>query len=149
MKFKINWGTGIVIALAIMMSGMLFLVFLATRQNYSLVEKNYYQKEIAYQEQIDKIHNANALPEKIEMTQSGNALKLTFPELFQSDTLEGTIHLYSFVSDKNDLTVPIELNNQLNQLVSIGKLPKGRYKVKVDWTARKTQFYQELEIMLK
>lgn len=149
MKIKINWGTGIVIALAVMMSGMLFLVYYATRQDYSLVEKNYYQKEIAYQEHIDKVKNANALNEKIALLQTGNRLRLTFPDLFHADTLKGTIHLYSPVSEKNDLIVPIQLDNQLSQLVSIGKLPKGRYKIKVDWTARKTPYYQELEIFLK
>ncbi|HKJ41627.1 MAG TPA: FixH family protein [Sunxiuqinia sp.] len=149
MKFKINWGTGIVIAMIVMISGMLLLIYIATRQSYSLVETNYYQKEIAYQEQIDKTRNANALKEKIALTQSKNNLMLKFPGLFQTDTVKGTIHLYCRVSDKNDLIVPIQLNNRLTQLVPIEKLPRGRYKVMVDWTAQQTPYYQELDIFLK
>ena len=149
MKIKINWGTGIVIALALMMSGMLVLVYIATSQDYSLVEKDYYQKEIAYQQQIDKINNAAGLKEKISCTQKVNGLEICFPHFFDTDTLQGTIHLYSPLSSKNDRTVPIRLDGNLSQLVSIDNLPKGKYKVKVDWTARQTPYYEELEIFLK
>ena len=149
MKIKINWGTGIVIALVVMMSGMSFLVYLATRQDYSLVEKDYYQKEIVYQEQIDKINNASALKDKILCTQTDKGLQVTFPDVFKTDSPQGTIHLYSLVSSKNDVTVPIKLNGQLSQLVSVNHLPKGRYKVKVDWIAKETPYYEELEIFLK
>ena len=54
MKIKFNWGTGIVIAMIVMVSGMIFLVSIALRQDYDLVEDDYYQKSVDYQRHIDE-----------------------------------------------------------------------------------------------
>ncbi|WP_321289273.1 FixH family protein [uncultured Sunxiuqinia sp.] len=149
MKIKINWGTGIVIALVIMISGMTFLVSIAVRQDYSLVEKDYYQKSISYQSKIDKITNANSLKEKVSLTQSTNGLRLKFPNEFQDKLIQGTIQLYSPMSEKNDLNIPLKLDSKLEQLITVQKIPKGRYKVKLDWTVDQKSFFQELEIILE
>ena len=65
MKIQFNWGTGIAIALIVMICGMLTLVYLATRQDYFLVEKDYYQKGINFQEQIDRITSYNVCYTKL------------------------------------------------------------------------------------
>jgi hypothetical protein len=148
MKLKINWGTGIVIALLIMMSAMLYLVSIAVRQDFDLVEKDYYQKSVNYQSQIDKINNVSKLEVPVKLILSEKAIQLDFPKLFQNELLEGTIHLYSPVSEQNDLTLPIKLNATLSQSISVKNLPGGRYKVKLDWTSNDKPFYQELEIQL-
>ena len=148
MKIKINWGTGIVIALLIMISGMLFLVSIALRQDFYLVEKDYYQKSVNYQSQIDKINNVSKLAIPVKLTQSDKAIQIRFPELFKNEQLEGTVHIYSPVSDKNDIKLPIRLNTSLSQSISLKNLPRGRYTVKLDWISNEKPFYQELEIQL-
>ncbi|WP_053187424.1 FixH family protein, partial [Sunxiuqinia dokdonensis] len=118
MKLKINWGTGIVIALLIMMSAMLYLVSIAVRQDFDLVEKDYYQKSVNYQNQIDKINNVSKLAAPVKLSQTDQAIQLDFPQLFQNEQLSGTIHIYSPVSEKNDLTLPIRLDAGLSQSIS-------------------------------
>ncbi len=149
MKIKFNWGTGIAIAIVLMVSGMLYLVSIASRQDYYLVEDDYYQKSVNYQQKIDKIKNVNLLEEKVQLTQLGSNLQLSFPALFKHDLLEGTIQVYSPVSERNDLNIPLQLDSTLQQLVEVSRLPKGRYKIKLDWTADEKPFFQELEIMLE
>jgi hypothetical protein len=149
MKLKINWGGGIVITIVVMVTFMLVLVFIATRQDYYLVDKDYYQKAVNYQEQIDKINNANSLDEKVNIQYNNKLLKLQFPNFFQNDSLAGTINLYSPVNEKYDLNLSLKIDTSLSQFVSLAKLPKGRYKVKLDWTANEKPFYQEIEIMHK
>ncbi len=149
MKLKINWGGGIVIAIVVMVTFMLVLVFIATQTDYHLVDKDYYQKAINYQEQIDKIANANSLTEKVSFEYNNEHLKLQFPANFKEDNLEGKIKLYNPVNDKYDLSLTLKTDSNLSQLVSLEKLPKGRYKVKLDWVANETPFYQETEIMHK
>jgi len=148
MKLKVNWGTGIVIALLIMMSAMLYLVSIAVRQDFDLVEKDYYQKSVNFQSQIDKINNVRKLEVPVKLIQSEKAIQLDFPKLFQNELLEGTIHIYSPVSEKNDLTLPIRLDAGLSQSISVKNLPRGRYTVKLDWTSNDKPYYQELEIQL-
>lgn len=149
MKIKFNWGTGIVIAFIIMVSGMTYLVSIALRQNDDLVENDYYQKSIAYQQHIDKAHNNDALIEKIKFEYSLGSLKLTFPNLADAKEYSGEVHLYSPVEEKRDLTVKIKLEPNFVQTIDLGKLQKGRYQVKIDWTAGRISYYQEEEITVE
>lgn len=143
MKIKFNWGTGIVLAFLIMISGMTYLVSIALRQNDDLVENDYYQKSIAYQQHIDKSHNNDALTEKIKLVNSPGSLKLTFPNLANLQEYSGEIHFYSPVEEKRDMTVKIKLDISYDQTISLSNLQKGRYQVKIDWSVGKVDYYQE------
>lgn len=149
MKVKINWGTGIAIAIGVMIIGVLSLVYIATRQHYYLVEKDYYQKSINFQQQIDKRGNADRMQEKVVLKQLGNHIQLDFPKTFQNEQLKGTIHLYSPLSEKNDLNLPLDLDTKLCQQIPVTNLPKGRYIVKLDWISNEIPYYQQLEIIIE
>lgn len=146
MKIKFNWGTGIVIALVIMISGMTFLVSVAVRQDYDLVDKDYYQKSVNYQQHINEVRNTDALAEKIRLEQTTDILKLTFPNLANVQEYSGSIHFYSPVEEKRDLTLKINLDNTYRQFIVLKNLKNGRYQVKIDWKANTISYYQEEEI---
>jgi hypothetical protein len=66
---KINWGTGIVIAIGLFMTFILVLVYKMTvdqKYNHDLVVEEYYKKELAFQEEIDAEKNALSLSERIK-----------------------------------------------------------------------------------
>jgi hypothetical protein len=146
MKLKFNWGTGIVLALIVMIGGMIFLVSIALRQDYDLVESDYYQKSVDYQKHIDEVKNTEALPEKVRFERTTDSLKLTFPSLSLVDDYSGEIYFYSPVEEKRDETVKLKLNNQFIQAIDLKNLKSGRYTVKLNWTANKKSYYQEQEI---
>jgi hypothetical protein len=146
---KFNWGTGIVLALIIMMSGMLFLVSIALRQDNDLVDKDYYQKSITYQEHIEKVRNNEALAEKIRFEIEPESMKLIFPNLADAKEYSGEIHFYSPVEAKRDLIVSIKPDSSLFQNIDLKDLEKGRYQVKINWMVGKVSYYQEEEITLE
>lgn len=143
---KINWGTGIVIALVVMVGGMIFLVSIALRQDYDLVENDYYQKSVNYQQHIEEVKNTEALADKIKVEQTADSLKLVFPSLSAAQNYSGEIHLYSPVEEKRDEVVKLKLNNRFSQGISLKNLKKGRYVVKINWSANSVSYYQEQEI---
>jgi len=145
---KINWGTGIVIALIVMISGMIFLVSIAVRQDYDLVDNDYYQKSVNYQQHIEKVNNTAALSEKIQFNQSADTLKITYPDLGNAQEYRGEIHFYSPVAEKRDLTLKVKPDSGFSQTINLKNLEKGRYQVKIDWSAGKGSYYQEEEIVL-
>ena len=149
MKIKFNWGTGIVLAMIVMIGGMIFLVSIALRQDYDLVENDYYQKSVEYQKHIDEVRNTEALAEKVRFEQTGDSLKLTFPALASVQDFSGEIHFYSPVEEKRDETVKLKLNSQFIQAVGLNNLKNGRYTVKLNWAANKKSYYQEQEITVE
>jgi len=146
MKIKFNWGTGIVLAMIVMIGGMITLVSIALRQDYDLVESDYYQKSVDYQKHIDQVKNTEALAEKIKFNQTSDSLRLTFPQLSAVENYSGEIHFYSPVEANRDETLKLKLDARFNQAVSLKGLKNGRYTVKVDWTANQTTYYQEQDI---
>ncbi|WP_423129148.1 FixH family protein [Gaoshiqia sp. Z1-71] len=143
MKININWGTGIVIAIILMISGMLFLVYLATRQDYYLVEKDYYQKSVNYQEQIERIRNANQLMVKPDFSYGNHRLTLQLPPEFKGKTIAGQLRIYSPVNEAYDLSFNLKPDTALRQYLALEQLPKGRYTLKLDWTAGEKAYYFE------
>ena len=146
MKIKFNWGTGIAIALAVMIVGMTVLVLIAVRQDYDLVDKDYYQKSLNYQQHIDEVKKTDALTERIRIEQTSDSLKVIFPQLADFKDYSGEIHFYSPVAEKRDLTVALKLNAGFSQTVALKPLLKGRYQVKIEWMVSKVSYYQEEEI---
>lgn len=145
---KFNWGTGIVLAFLIMISGMIYLVSIALQQNDDLVEQDYYQKSMTYQQHIERVKNTEALPEKIRFVQTTDSLTLIFPRLGTVQEYSGQIHFYSPVEEKRDLTLAVNLNSVYSQIIDLKSLSKGRYEVKVDWSAKGAAYYQEEEIVV-
>ena len=149
MKIKFNWGTGIVVAFLIMISGMSYLVSIAVRQNSDLVDKDYYQRSINYEQHIDEEKNTEKLAQKLSFFQSADTLKITFPNLANIQEYSGKIHFYSPVAENRDLTLPVKLNSVYSQVVDLKKLAKGRYQIKIDWSADKVKYYQEEDIVVE
>ncbi|WP_163708918.1 FixH family protein [Mangrovibacterium lignilyticum] len=149
MKIRFNWGTGIVLAMFVMICGMLYLVYMATSQDYFLVEKDYYQRGINYQDQIDRINNGNSLREKPQIVLSDEMLTIQFPAWFANKTIEGEVLIYSPVSDRLDKSTKLRLDETLTQRISLDSTKPGRYTVKLDWTADNTDYYRELQITIK
>jgi len=145
---KFNWGTGIVIALVVMISGMLVLVSIAIRQDFDLVDDNYYQKSIDYQQHIEKVKNNDGLAAKVKIELAGDSLTLKFPNLANSGEYSGEVHFYSPVEKKRDLTLPLQLDSSRSQTILLNTLETGRYQVKIDWKANETSYYHEEEIVV-
>jgi hypothetical protein len=146
MKIKFNWGTGIVLAMIVMIGGMIFLVSIALRQDYDLVETDYYQKSVDYQKHIDKVKNTDALDQKISIEESGDSLKLTFPTLSAVTEYSGEIQFYSPVEASRDKIIKVNPDANYKQIIGLKGMKDGRYNVKIDWTANKKSYYQEQEI---
>lgn len=145
---KFNWGTGIVIALIVMISGMLVLVSIAVRQDFDLVDNDYYQKSITYQQHIEKVGNTAKLEKKIVFELSADTLKLVFPNLANHQEYSGKIHFYSPVEARRDFSLEVKVDTAFSQIIDLKNLEKGRYQVKINWTANAVSYYQEEEIVV-
>ena len=66
---KSNWGKGITILISGFVIFMLGLVGFASFQSFNLVETDYYQKEINYQDHIDKVKRTSVLSDGVKISQ--------------------------------------------------------------------------------
>ncbi|PQJ78233.1 FixH family protein [Polaribacter porphyrae] len=130
---KINWGTGIVIAIIGFISFiMYFVITMSTDNTYShdLVTEKYYQQELNYQQEINAEKNAKNLQEKINFEKTKKGLKINFPTFFTSKNIEGKVFLYRPSNKQLDFEMPISISNTY-LLVPEQRLVDGRWNIKV------------------
>jgi nitrogen fixation protein FixH len=146
---KFNWGTGIALTFALFAAGIIFLVILSSRENTDLVSKDYYNKEIAFQSQIDKKKNADQLtqPLQVAFNKSTDIISISFPNQTPS-SVEGKIHFFKPDNAALDFDVNIATNSSLQQNVNAEKMKKGLWRAQVDWKSNGKSFYEEKNVMI-
>ena len=145
---KWNWGTGILIVIVLFLGACVAFIIYSLNQTWSLVEEDYYPKELRHEEKLVKMRNANALIVQLQVVLDKSNLVVRFPADFQGKTLTGSIDIYRPSDEKLDVIVPVAVDTSLTQLISLHKLSRGRYVVKVDWTSGGKDYFKEQDIFI-
>ena len=143
-----NWGWSIVLAFSLFGAFIVALVFRSFQETIELVSEDYYQQELGYQQQIDKMINNRALPVPLTFTQQAQQLVVQFPDDLSAE-VQGTIQLFRPSDAHSDRTLTIALNPARQQIIATDELVKGRYKIKVDWTSGEEAYYTEELIFIQ
>ncbi|SNR14508.1 FixH family protein [Tenacibaculum jejuense] len=147
---KLNWGTGIVIAILAFIGFIMFMVTTMItnhKYNHDLVTDSYYQKELKYQDNINAEQNVLAIKDAIVIQLNQKGLELLFSEEFQSEFINGKVFLYR-PSDKTlDSEFPIVLKNQKLHIPE-KFLVGGRWNITVDFNYKGTPFLYHKELTL-
>lgn len=143
---KFNWGTGIIIALALFMA---FIVQFAVRmigEKVELVADDYYHQEVHYQQRIDQISAAKKLG-KLEVAQGKEEIVLRFPK---GTSLAGKIVLYKPDNSHLDRSYDFEANTENGYEITLSRtqLVAGRYTLKVEAQSGESQYYWEENLYL-
>jgi hypothetical protein len=143
-----SWGTKIALTYIIFVVITLGIVLFAMTKDVDLVTENYYEKELVYQNQIDKMNRANSLSEKVTVMKDESSLSFVFPKDFDYYAVEGEIHFYRPDNSKRDVIFPIQLDSSYMQIVYTDKFDKGMWKLNVDWAVKNTTYFNEFRVMI-
>jgi len=146
MKYKLNWGQSLALAMFAFMVFILSFVYKTfTRDSYNhhLVSDNYYQDEIVFQKEIDAKSNASKLSEKVTLSNSNEGIVIKFPTEISQDAITGKIKIMRPNTDKLDLMIPIKLENH-KMIIPKKNLIKGVWNIRIDWKANDVEYlYKE------
>ena len=146
---KFDWGTGLTIFIVLFLVGTIGqVVLIHYLVDYDLVEEEYYEAEIKYQEQIDRIKRTKALPEQLQIKLVNNIIEFKFPSLFDSTAVGGTVTYYKPSDDQLDKTQEIKLNNENKMYIETSELSTGLWKIKVEWSVNDVEYYNEKAMMV-
>ncbi|MCH7398923.1 FixH family protein [Belliella sp. DSM 107340] len=138
-----DWGKGIVIVIAVFVMLMAGLVTICVKQDdIHLVTQNYYEEEIKYQDQIDKIVNANTLDYEV-LTYNTQVKRVVMNLPLGS---KGTLHLFRPSDARLDKKIEFQLINLDENTVDVSSLKSGYWKVKLTWEENGIAYYEEKKI---
>lgn len=130
---KFTWGKGIFLVMtgfAVMMATFMYRAYHAQEE---LVADNYYEQEIRYQQQIDKLDNASKLGGKLQMDVIGGELVISFPQGVQGERITGELYLQRPSDARADERIPFTVENgELH--IPVSDRMKGLYKVQLEWS---------------
>ena len=126
-----------------------FLVWKCLQQDdIHLVSQDYYQKEIAYQTDIDQMNNTNQLSKELrfDYKSENQIVMLDFPK--ESIGSTGKINFYRPSDARKDFTVKLDIAKVENQSIRVAKLDRGLWVVKVSWKKDGKGYYKEEKMVL-
>lgn len=138
-----NWSYRITTLYLSFVLLILTMVIICFNQTSELESKDYYAQELRYQEKIDAMKNANALPQSITYEITQNDIIFSFPSEMTNDTFKGEILFFCPSNSKNDKK--IEMHSDINgkQVISKASFTKTAYKLKLSWTVNGKNYYKE------
>ncbi len=144
-----NWGKKIAIVYLSFVGFMGFLVWKCLQQDdIHLVSQDYYQNEIAYQDDIDQMNNTNQLSTqlKFEYLSDSHVVKLSFPK--ESIGATGKINFYRPSDARKDFAVKLDITTTEIQLIPVANLDRGLWVIKVSWVKDGKKYYKEEKMVL-
>ncbi len=140
-----NWGWKIALVYIGFAVMTVTFVVIGSMQKVNLVEEDYYEKEITYQEQIDKLKNAVDAQEVFGISYNPATYKLTL-QYSGKPVINGKIHLFRPSDADKDMFVELKLDPNGQQQLNTKPLLKGLWVVKVDWESGGKGYYKSQQI---
>lgn len=148
---KFSWGHGVIVALGLFMSFILFMIFVYSNgmKNSELISDSYYEDELAYQEIIDAKNNADLLTEKPVYQQNASGIIVTIPQNIKPENSK--VYFELFRTDDSNLDVKKDVTlDARNQFKIPGTVIfPGSYTLKIKWQNNKKPYQIDYDVQWK
>ena len=129
---KLTWGHGITIAIIAFMAFIIYMVVQTFQLDADLVQDDFYEQEVLFDEKKISIQNYSALADKIEITQLPEGIQFQFPKSMKD--IEGKITFYRPDDKKLDKDFEINLSDNNVQRLDYNLFREGRYSIIIKFT---------------
>ncbi len=149
-KIKNPWPVALVVFLSLFGCYIAGFIVFASVQKMDLVREDYYDQEIRFQQQIDRVKRTSPVlaDANIDYDRAGDLVNLRLPSVKNTD-IDGTVTFYRPSDAGLDTNVKLGLDAAGHQSVSVRELKTGLWKVRVQWNAAGQDYYFEKPIVIK
>lgn len=146
-----RWGIGIAVAYVVFFLAMVSMVIASRFQRSDLVSRDYYEQEIKYQQQIDRMARTAAHGRALDIRFDAelNAVIVQFPTAVAGSKVSGTIALFRPANAAYDKSFEISVDAANRQLLACDRLPRGLWRVKITWQIDSEEYYTEEIVQLE
>lgn len=124
-----NWGKGIAVVMIAFIGFIVTLVVIMIRQDVDLESADYYQREIAYQEEITSLQNADLAEAKPGLSFNDEHLVVQLNNAEYADVTLNLIRPNDSNSDKK-----FEIKDTKTFIIDKSELITGNYMVELHYT---------------
>lgn len=145
-----NWGKGIIVAFVLFVGVIFTMVFISVNTEFSLVADNYYEQEINYESQLQRIRNFNALNAKPEFDFDRNAhlISLVFDPELAASIKDGEVIFFRSSGAKFDKNFDLALDEESVFKVDTKSFIKGAWTLQLKWSDEGQEYYKEIKFVI-
>jgi nitrogen fixation protein FixH len=143
------WPASIVAFFIVFIAGLVAFIIFASTQRDDLVQPDYYEAEIRYQRQIDRIQRTQSMaqPAAIHYDAARRQITIQLPPAHARGS-SGQVHLYRPADARLDQELPLAVDNDGVQHVDAATLRSGLWKVRVQWSVADQEYFLDQSIVL-
>ena len=149
MKFKWHWGIGIAVVYMGFVLIRIITIIISEQNDVDLIAKNYYEREIKYEERIQEIRNTKSLSEPLSVKTEKRTVTITFPKQFQNDLLRGNITFFRPSNKGMDTIISLKPDSNSVQRMQLHSLIRGYWKIQISWEYETKKYYEEYPLILQ
>ncbi|MGN7785337.1 FixH family protein [Niabella sp. 22666] len=138
-----NWGNRVIIILILFVAGFISMVYISMRQTNEVVDANYYEREMKYQQVIDGKKNLLSLYDSVSIKNDGGVIKIAFPPSTVARLDSGSIQFMKLSNSKDDKFIPMSDSKADLYQVPLSYIARGFYKIRVEWSNDGKPYYHE------
>jgi len=137
----------LVIVFGAFVVAVLAVVGFAMSRRVDLVTDGYYEKGLAYQQQIDRIERARHEGAGVTVEVVPEGVMVRFPG--PGADVTGEVMAYRPDDRSKDFTVPVGLDAKGTLLLPRARFVEGVWRIKVTWNAGTRGFYHEQKVIFR
>lgn len=140
-----SWGIRITLLYLGFVTIILIMVFTSYGHKTELESKDYYARELNFQDQINATENSNRLAEPITYKVMDRSVQIVLPKEILSGSLSGEIMFLRPSDSSKDKLIPLAVDAQGVQTIDPGFV-KGVYKMQLSISSNGKSYYKEAVI---
>ena len=141
-------GNIILVGFGMMILFMCFLVYKSINNEAQMVNDNYYENELKFQERIDAKANGDAYTEAMKLGVTDGKLQIQIPTELSNKLTEGSITFYCISSKKEDKNLAIKANETGLYAIDVIAWEKLSYIAKLTFECEGKKYYHEMPFNL-
>lgn len=144
-----SWGIKIALLYLGFVTLILTLVFTCFANKTELEYKDYYARELRFQDQIDAATNAGNLETPIDYQLNNDYVRIMIPKELLEKEFKGTITFLRPSDSSKDQTLGLAPDGSGEQIINTLAFAKGVYKMQIAFNSGGKEYYKENIITLK
>ena len=144
------WPYAIIAWFVIFASALAAWTTFAVRQKTDLVRADYYEEEVRFQSQLDRLNRTSAIRGEVAIGHDATKREVTLqlPASHLSPRPTGHIQFYRPSNAALDLKVPLAVDAAGRQRIGTGALRGGLWKMRVQWSGAGQEYFFEQVIVV-
>jgi hypothetical protein len=144
------WPWAIVLTFVLFISGTVSLVVMACSQKVELVSQNYYEQELQFQGQLDRMNRTSrlAVPASISYDPIRRLIAISLPPEHKGRMVTGHIDLYRPSAAGQDRRLTLQTDERGIQSLDAAHLGAGLWKLRLSWQVDDREYFHEQQIVI-